>query len=280
MTEHLDLDALADVLAGEPVPAHLAGCAACTAELDELRAADAQVSAALHGLADPPLPAGLAERLDAALAREARGSAAGVTLLPTARNRRAARWLPAAAAAVLVIGGIAYGVTQLGGEQQTAGSSASAGKAAATPAVVRNATGTDYTGRADLAAAVPRLLAGTTLSVAAPAAPAAGVGGSAQSDNAQRTAGSVPGPARAAAADPLAGLRADPGLADCLAALLPPEDPSVRPLALDYGEFRGKPAMVVVLPGTRAKSLDVFAVGPGCSRANDSVLFYTSVPAS
>ena len=66
-------------------------------------------------------------------------------------------------------------------------------------------------------------------------------------------------------------------LAAYAVALLPPDDPSVQPLAIDYASFRGQPAMVVVLPGSVADKLDVFVVGPGCSRANDSVLFYTSV---
>ncbi|MCU1591491.1 MAG: hypothetical protein JWP11_2747, partial [Frankiales bacterium] len=79
------------------------------------------------------------------------------------------------------------------------------------------------------------------------------------------------------AADPLARLRSNAGLAECLLALLPPDDPSVKPLALDYGSYKGTPAMVVVLPGSAPRKLDVFVVGPGCSRANDSTLFYTSV---
>ena len=289
MTEHLDLDALADVLAGEPAPPHLAGCAQCSAELAELRAADARVTAALQGLPEPALPADLPDRLAAALAREGRGSATGVTTLPAARSRRPARWLPAAAAAVLVLGGGAYALTQVrAGSDGSSDSSAAAGTAASAAPLVRNSTGTDYSGRTDLAAAVPRLLTGAAVSAMAPA-PAAGAGGSggpAHSDSSKVTtgttggSGSVAGPMRAAGADPLARLRTDPGLADCLAAVLPADDPSVRPLALDYAQFRGHPALVIVLPGTSEKSLDVFVVGPGCSRADDRVLFYASVPAS
>jgi hypothetical protein len=32
-----------------------------------------------------------------------------------------------------------------------------------------------------------------------------------------------------------------------------------------------------VLPSALPKKLDVFVVGPSCSQANDSTLFYTSV---
>ena len=287
MSEHLDLDGLADVLAGEPAPAHLGTCAACTAALDELRAADSQVRTALRELPEPTLPDGLADRLDAALAREADGagaSTASVTTLPAARPASRARWLPAAAAAVLLLGGAAFGVAQLTGSDS--GSDSTAGSAAApAPTTVRNSTGTDYTGRSDLAAAVPRLLAGTaangTTALGAPAPQrAAGTKASAEAGSGSAADSSVGGPAAAMAADPLAALRSDAGLADCLAALLPPEDPSVRPLALDYGAFRGQPALVVLLPTRNASKLDVFVVGAGCSRADGSVLFYASVPAS
>ncbi len=60
---HLDLDALADVLAGERDDAHLRTCPPCTDRLAELAAADASVTAALGALPPPPLPDGLSERL-------------------------------------------------------------------------------------------------------------------------------------------------------------------------------------------------------------------------
>jgi hypothetical protein len=283
MSEHLDLDALADAAAGEPtqeVAAHLLACAQCREALEEVRAAQGPVAAALAGLPATDLPTEVAARISAALATESRTTGtASVTTLPPA-TARARQWLPAAAAVVLLLAGAGYGISRLG-SSGSSGSTSSAGAASAKDSatsldLVRNDTGTDYTGRATLAAAVPDLLAGTAtteqsrsmLTAPAPAggqAPLNGAGGS-------PSAGTL-----AAAADPLARLRDTAGLADCLLALLPPDDPAVRPLALDYAQFKGAPAMVVVLPSTVPKKLDVFVVGPGCSRANDSTLFYTSV---
>jgi hypothetical protein len=37
--------------------------------------------------------------------------------------------------------------------------------------------------------------------------------------------------------------------------------------------------MIVLLPGAVVRKIDVFVVGAGCSRADDSLLFYTSVDA-
>ena len=64
---HLDLDALADVLAGEGDDTHVRSCATCTEALAELAAADLTVTSALHALPAPPLPEGLSLRLTRAL---------------------------------------------------------------------------------------------------------------------------------------------------------------------------------------------------------------------
>ena len=69
--DHLDLDALADVLAGErPDDAHLRRCASCADRLAELQDAEVAVVASLATLPDPPLPDGLAARIEAALRAE------------------------------------------------------------------------------------------------------------------------------------------------------------------------------------------------------------------
>lgn len=259
-TGHLDIDALADAVAGEADPAataHLASCRECRAALDELQEASEQVSAQLRALPPVQVPPDVVPTL--------RTRPADVTTLPTmpTGGSRWQRMLPAAAAVVLLVAGGGYALSRLAGSgSDSAGSSSSsagtaARAAAPTAGFPRSSTGTDYTGRPDLARAVPSLLAG-------PGAPQAMAG----SSKAAGTNG----------ADPLARLRAPAGLADCLLALLPPDDPSVRPLALDYASFRGRPALVVVLPAVDADKLDVYVVGPGCSRGNDSTLFYTSVP--
>jgi hypothetical protein len=196
---------------------------------------------------------------------------ATVTTLPPAGGRTAMRWLPAAAAVVLLLAGVGYGITRLGnddGGATAASGNAAKGGAASTLDLRRSSTGTDYSDRASLAAAVPSLLAGRDVK--------AGV--TAQTAPAATEAAKDSLPLTMAAPDALARLRSTEGLAQCLVALLPPDDPSVVPLALDYAMFRGAPAMVVVLPAADSPAkLDIFVVGPACSPANDSVLFYTSV---
>jgi hypothetical protein len=277
MNAHLDLDALADVLADEPPAgalAHLVGCADCRAGLEDLRAGSELVAGALAGLPDPELPPGLVERLDAAL-RDGALTTAAVTTLPVARNR-STRWLTAAAAGVVLLGGAGYGVSQLTGRPSgSSSSSTAAGVRGSTTApagapIVRDQPGTDYTDAHALAAAVPALLGGAADTMSLKAAGPSPLSGS--------TAPQEAAPLARSAADPLAGLRTPAGLADCLTALLPADDPAVRPLALDYAAYRGTPALVVVLPATDPARVDVFVVGPGCSRANDSTLLYTSVP--
>jgi hypothetical protein len=286
---HLDLDALADVLSGEVSLAgeeHLAGCVQCRTALDDLRAAAAQVTAELAALPAIALPDDIPDRLHDALGTDSTGrddpagpdptaavptGSATVTPFPAATPRPATRWLPAAAAAVVLLAGAGYGLSRLGDDTGTStAASSDAGAEAAGPPLdlTRNSSGADYTDRASLSAAVGDLLEGRRQaqdSAGAPAAPAP--------TPTEQGAKALAAPE----ADPLARLRANTALADCLLALLPPDDPAVQPLALDYASFRGTPAMVVVLPGAAANKLDVFVVGPDCSQANDNVLFYTSV---
>ncbi len=291
---HLGLDALAEATAHPPdgrsaVARHLVGCAGCTARLAELRAAEPSVTAALAAMPVPPIPPDVAARLDDALAalpavEPAADPApepliAPVTTLPTSTSTgHRTRWLAAAAGVVVLLAGVGVGVGVLHREDSRGTTSAAGAPGAAPP--VRNDTGNDYADRATLAAAIPGLLAGTAPDAgqlrAAPAPAAAPKQDAGQSPE---SGGAAADTMSAQVADPLARLRSDPGLADCLRALLPPDDPSVHPLALDYGSYRGTPAMVVVLPGVARGKLDVYVVGSGCSPTNDSTLFYASVPA-
>jgi hypothetical protein len=272
MTEHLDLDALADVLAqpGEALPEHLTGCADCQAALTALETAVGQVGTALTALPQPPVPDDLAGRLDAAVARERRGAGAApattVTPLAAAPGRRP-RWLLVAgglaAAAVLVTGGLlAHGGSSTpptADRQQATG---------AAPGIARSSTGNAYAkdGKA-LAAALPGLLKGD--------APAASADAGA---TAAESAPKAPAPTRPlASVDPLAALRTSDALASCLASLSDPSDPGV-PLALDYATFDGQPALVVVLPATKPDKVDVFVVGAGCSAKDAALLFFTRLP--
>ena len=125
MTAHLDLDGLADLLAGEGGDddlRHVSGCARCSAALAEVEQAQGPVRQALAALPEPVVPADLAARLDAALlaAREdeldpptpaapvALPAASGARTVVPGRSRAVARGpglfrVAAGAAAVLVL---------------------------------------------------------------------------------------------------------------------------------------------------------------------------------
>lgn len=86
------------------------------------------------------------------------------------------------------------------------------------------------------------------------------------------------GQATAGASQPVTGLtalRQPAALASCLNALLPPDTPEARPLALDYARYLGQPALVVVLPGSAPSHVEVFVVGAACSAQDEDLLFYT-----
>lgn len=351
---HLELDALADLLAGEGGDddvTHVGACAGCAGRLDELAEAEQTVVAALAALPAPVIPPGLADRLTAALAAEpsltapapaGRSATAGdavgrsgtVTPFPTAQPRRPV-WLPAVAAGLVLLAGAGVGAAVLTGgvgssEQNAtaAGADESAAESLTAAGLPTSSTGADY-GVQDgaLAAALPALLTGDApplsgassgefssrpdaasepLPAPAPASPPSaapdgsstgesgteesgtedsterfGSGGSGTEESGPQAPGAdqlgpVEDSAGSTAEDPLAPLRAPDGLASCLAALLPPDDDTVRPLALDYAAYAGQPALVVVLPaGGAPDKLDLFVVGAGCSQDNDSTLFFT-----
>jgi hypothetical protein len=265
MTDHLGLDALADALAGEEQP-HLAECAACRAELEQLRAATDLAVGDLQGLALPPVPDDLDARISAALA--AASPTASSTVLPSgdvtpigaARSRRT-RWMTtaagAAAAAVAVVGGVLLLSHQGSGRSNDLQSSA--GRAAGPPT---SSSGTDYTS-ASLATAVPGLLRGKAVATDAKTAESA-------------TTGGATGLTSAPLNDPLAGLRTTSGLASCLASLTEASDPGV-PLALDYAAYKGKPALVVVLPAKKAGKIEVWVVGATCREAESDLLYYVKL---
>ena len=256
MSEHLDLDALADLLveAGDDAAAvHLESCADCRARLAELSAALPAVTSSLGLLDEPAEPADLAARLEAALARETApraGRTPDVLPLATAsRARSRTRWLPAlagvAAAAALVTGGV------LVAQQGDDGGTTTAG-----PRFETSSSGTDYT-RATLPQAVPGILAGRPE-------------GAAQATDAA-------GPeALQSRADALAPLRSTDGLARCLTQVLDPETDDL-PLAVDYAAYEGKPALVVVLPTSKDGVVDVFVVGAECDQTDADLLYFTRV---
>ena len=144
--------------------AHVAGCAACTADLEALR----RVRETLRALPPVPMPPEVAERIEAALLaardsrytdRRERGSRHGRRLYDSGRGRlgdqglRTSRWrtLPygAAASIVVLVAVVVAGIVALGhtgGDNRKRSASSPAIAAAGTtggPATI--ASGTDYT---------------------------------------------------------------------------------------------------------------------------------------
>ncbi len=307
MSEHLDLDALADLLAGEGSgEAHLSGCAHCAARLGELADAEALVAASLSRLEGPALPPALADRFAAALAAEpplapqqarpvtpadvVAGAGAGpaavplaaaipaagtVTPLPSRSSRPTRRlrghpaWLPSVAAGVVLVCGAGIGFAVLRDDGGSVDEAATSGGSA--PGLRSSESGIDYADAAAVRSALPGVLSGGAS------------GGQAEDSRAGApppvapTTGStaVPLGAAADADDPLATLRRPDGLASCLVALLPPEEPDVRPLALDYARYAGAPALAVVLPDPDPTKVSVFVVGPDCTATTDDLKFFT-----
>ncbi|HUR52175.1 MAG TPA: hypothetical protein VMZ11_08630 [Mycobacteriales bacterium] len=267
MSDHLDLDQLADALAEGTSPEHLAHCEACSARLRELGAAMPQVAMALSALATPTEPDGLDERLAQALAAERQPATGDVLPL----RRGGMRWMPAlaavAAAAVLVTGGVL--VAQRGDVRGGTAANDSTGSSA----YAVSASGIDYTrSGTELQGALSDLLRGGARRTAlgfAPSTPSTLAGAEATPGTTAQKDTALP----PAAADPLASLRDVKGLAACLASLTDPSDKGL-PLALDYATFEGRPALVVVLPTSKPGTVDVFVVPPGCAKADGNVLYF------
>lgn len=253
-----DLDeGLLDAPAATQARLHLAGCPECRDRL----ASVVGVRTALAGAPAEPLPASVGARLDAAL--KAADRSAPVTLHREAPAAAGRRWRPgggvlavgaAASIVLLLFGALAIGALKGGNGSSVTGagrpgSNARSGGAAGGGVV---ASGRNYTA-ATLAAAVPGLVAGP--------------GRAAQ--------GAAPDAVPKAPA--VAELGRPGALAPCVTELAGRS--GVSPLAVDLARFAGKPAAVVVLPETgRPSTLDVWVVGPGCTRGDPQVLYFTRLP--
>lgn len=275
---HLDLDALADTLAGEgdsAASAHLATCPSCASRLRELEAAEQRVVAALSTLPPPTVPADLADRLASALTAQApldptaATTGASVTALPTRSPRRT--WLPAAAAAVLLASGAGIGWSLLSGgtgsdDADTAGRE-----------LLASESGADYADPASLAASLPAVLAGDAGAARftdSRRSGSAGAAGTTSKDAA--TTAEAPEAAALSAPGPLDRLRTTDGLAACLVGLQD-DGAAVEPLALDYASYDGAPALAVLLPDPDPAKVAVFVVGPECTQTDPQLLHYVRV---
>ncbi len=280
MTQHLDLDQLADLQEGlldadaeAAAAAHVGGCAACSSDVEALAALRQELAAAPDV---GPMPDDVAARLDAALAAELAAAVAApaeapdeageVIPMPTPATRRwwsHHRVLQAAAVAVLVIAGGAIAVPTLnnaGSESATTAAKGGMADAGAPEA----ATQEDAPGAADEKRAVRILSTGTqyddetlaaqvTELVAAPVAAAA------------------PGPSSDALRAADDAQVDDPGeVAACLAAL---PTAATSAVLVDNAQFRGQPVTVFVLehpddPGR----LSVWVVTRGCATGDAQIL--------
>ena len=269
--DHLSLDALAELEEGiatdaDALKSHLDGCPECRAQVGQLRASRALLSA----LPPERMPVAVAERITAALAAErapTRTFVAGGDVVPM-RTRRA--WLrgpnlAAAAAGVAVLAlGSALLVGHLGGKSTPAESanknagpnSRSLGAATAPAAVKQWQTGRDYN-KTNLAGLVTGLVL-----AAPPPFPAA------QPSVLSAQPSSVNGASYSREA-----LRS-PAVVYACAALLAGHP--VQPIAIDYATFNGAPADILVLPGLTnpTAELAVYIIPTACSNSAADIGFY------
>jgi hypothetical protein len=287
MRGHVDAESLALCAEGllskrrsERIRSHVASCPGCAAAQARLT----EVPALLAQVPPPPLPPGIAARLDAALSAETArraapdrgtvpGHAAPAQPAGTAPRHRtggprlrmpvAARLL-AAAGVLVVAGGVGYAVSQSSSSPSTS-SSSPAGPAA-----------------------VPSAAAGPdSHSAARRAAPEAGGGGDvhftvrhsgtayrkntlADQASVQLAAG-VNHPANASGGLSLrAPSLALTGCVDKVAGLKAVHAGEVR--LVDQARFQGRPATVIVVQATPAQPGTVYAAGAGCSASNADIL--------
>ncbi|GAA3762148.1 anti-sigma factor RsiW [Spinactinospora alkalitolerans] len=282
MTSHVDTETLALLAEGlleeseeRSVQAHVSECGQCAEQV----AALADVSRVLAEVPAPPLPDGLAERIDEALRSESRqrpnapggahapsiDEAARVT--PLRRKSGPTRWMPylvAAAAAVFVIGGGAAVLNTVLGSQapglQTEPSTQDQPDAALAYHPVVVSSGTDYT-EDRLAEQGASVIERSSLA----AAP--------ESDGEET------------AASPLATDTTDlpSDVSSCVRGL--DEEKAARPVLLDIAEYEGEPAWIMVFEGAAGAAgpdgYGLRVVSTDCSEGKgpaDTTLAETSIP--
>ncbi len=275
--DHPDLDALCDLhgglLAGSAAEAdlatHIADCASCTDFLALLATTGEQ----LAGLPALQIPSDVAARIDSALAAEAATvaatEAAVVTPMRPSRRSRRSRWMPSAGAvaagvALLMAAGIGISALTAPGDSSGREAGLASDKAAPTTRQPRDAgVVANYTATT-LAGGVQALVAGRT---------SAGAGG------AKPSATPLPlGAQQDSAESALARLRSPSQLAACVAELA--GRPGVTPLAVDFAFYEGSPAVIIVLPGSDAASVQAWVVGPACTTGKADLRRHEVVPRS
>jgi hypothetical protein len=322
-TPHPEPDALAELadLADGDQPtadqteslAHVTDCPTCTDELAALR----DVRETLGSLPPIPMPADVADRIEAAL-RAAQVPVGNVVPFAAPKSPQRARrtQLPYGAAAAVVIvlalvGGIAV-VASGHNESKKSASAASASSAAAPAAALAEGTiiesGTNYTStdiRAQVVAVVNGAIPGAAGQypalqpglAAAPAssAPAAATTSAAPSAAAAAPAATFAAPAAAGSSSAAAG-PAVPGPTNAAAGHGSPTGPLADPAALaacvqtlvgkaespvlvDYATFNGVPSTILVLPDPdEPGKLDIFVEANTSDCANQEFTFAAFLP--
>jgi hypothetical protein len=269
-TTHLDPDVLAEFRAGliagrraTALAAHLADCDRCAALDTELT----EVSALLAAVPPPTLPADLANRLDMVLAAEVaeRANYPERAVVPPSRARHTDGWLAGwlagnrrllrvlAPAAAVVLAGVGYGLSQIGGSPAPVSAAAPA-LPSALPAA--GTAQNPHSLRAGTAVRAPFsvVISGTnylpgTLSKQIEAALAA-------------TRESTP-----AAQAPTGQL----------AACVQHVTGGARPALVQSARYQAQPATVIVV--SRPSGDAVWVVGPGCSATSEDLLDKATLPA-
>ncbi|MQY05297.1 hypothetical protein [Actinomadura macrotermitis] len=242
---HFDYDTLADLAEGlleddqaASVNAHLETCAECRDRSADL----ADVSRLLAEAPVPAMPAELASRIDSAIAAESLHSATVVSL-EQRRGRRPWRILSAAAATVVVLGGGAMvGTAVLDGDN----SGDSAAKMPATD------PGSNAAPTQRLMGAAPPFTVAHSGTDYRPGQVGAQVRSLLGKGQELRTQGDQPSAVLRGCVDALANGR--------------------RPELVDRARYKGAPALVVALPGTKSGTLDLMVVGANCTAQDHPVL--------
>jgi hypothetical protein len=263
--DHPDSEELAAFQAGDgdrrqrtAVEAHLDGCSACA----EVVASVDRARRRLALLEEPELPAGLHDRLAAAVGGQA---ARTLVVRPTPWYRRPVAW---GAAAALLLAALVVPFLDRTGELTTASGDAGGGRAAQesseAPAAAAAAGGVPtirIPGEVSAAAVESRIAADgqAKQALARAAAPAGGAPQGEGTFGADSSGGApaAPAPARDQAGTTRPGATpAQPDtalLGSCLPAATALADPAIRPLVPAFfveGDYQGRPATVLVTTST------------------------------
>jgi hypothetical protein len=145
---------------------------------------------------------------------------------------------------------------------------------AALPDLLLTSSGADWADPAAGTGALPQVLSGAAAPVE--------LEGDAATEESDRDTGGDSGddaaPEVLSVPDQLEALRTREGLQACLSSVLPPDEPGLLPLAVDYASYDGRPALAVVLPDPDPSQVAVYVVGAGCSAEDDQTLFFLRAP--